>query len=221
MRYLNTFTLLTKLRLYLAVFVVLSVSTAVQAQSLEDSLRAALEGDLVTLQKLIERGTSPDTSDATGNTLLMMAARGGHLNIAEFLVSQKAAVNKQSSVGDTALMAACLKGQLPVARFLLDHGAILNPPGWTPLHYAAFEGRTAVARFLLEKGANKDAVAPNEYTALMLAVRGAHEETARTILYADPDVSHKTGAGDTALKLATQKGYGALVELLKRAGATE
>lgn len=221
MRYFNIFRLFSKIRSYLFVIAALSLSANVQAQSLEDSLRAALEGDLVTLQKLIERGTSPDTSDATGNTLLMMAARGGHLNIAEFLVAQKASVNKQSAVGDTALMAASLKGQLPVARFLLEHGAILNPPGWTPLQYAAFEGRTAVVQFLLKKGADKNAVAPNEYTALMIAVRGSHEETARTILYADPDVSHKTGAGDTALKLAIQKGYGPLIDLLKRAGATE
>jgi ankyrin repeat protein len=221
MRYSQILSRLLKSRSYLLVIAGLSLSAAVQAQALEDSLRAALEGDLVTLQKLLDRGTSPDTSDADGNTLLMMAARGGHLNAAEFLVSRKASVNKQSAVGDTALMAASLKGQLPVVRFLLENGAILNPPNWTPLHYAAFEGRTAVVRFLLEKGANKDAVAPNEYTALMLAVRGSHEETARMILYADPDVRHKTGTGDTALKLAVQKGYGPLVDLLKRAGATE
>jgi hypothetical protein len=221
MRYLRIFSQFFKIRAYLIVIVGVSLFGAAQAQSLEDSLRAAFEGDLVTLQKLIERGTSPDTSDANGNTLLMLAARGGHLKVAEFLVSQKASVNKQNAVGDTALMAASLKGQLPVARFLLDSGAVLNPPGWTPLQYAAFEGRTAVVQFLLEKGADKNAVAPNEYTALMLAVRGAHEETARTILYADPNVSHKTSAGDTALKLAIQKGYGPLVDLLKRAGATE
>jgi ankyrin repeat protein len=191
------------------------------AQALEDSLRAALEGDLVTLQKLIDRGNSPDASDADGNTLLMLAARSGHLKVVEYLVAQKASVNRKSKVGDTALMAAALKGEIPVARFLVEKGGILNPEGWTPLHYAAFEGRTAMVKFLLDLGADKNAIAPNDYTALMLAVRGAHEETARVILYADPNVMHKTSSGDTALKLAAAKGYQPVVELLKRAGAVE
>jgi ankyrin repeat protein len=197
------------------------VPAVVRAQSLEDTLRAALEGDLVTLQKLLDRGTSPDTTDADGNTLLMLAARGGHVKVAEFLLSRKASVSQKSKVGDTALMAASLKGEVPMAAFLLEHGAELNPPGWTPLHYAAFEGRAPMITFLIGKGAKKDAPAPNEFTALMLAVRGGFEDATRALLYADPDVSYKTRSGETALKLATQKGYGPMIDLLKRAGAVE
>lgn len=191
------------------------------SQALEDSLRAALDGDLVTVQKLLERGNSPDSSDADGNTLLMLAARSGHLKTVEFLVARKASVNRKSKVGDTALMAASLKGHIDVARLLLENGAELNPAGWTPLHYAAFEGRTAMVTFLLGKGADKNGLGPNQFSALMLAVRGAHEDTARTILYADPDVRHRTSKGETALKLAVEKGYGPVVDLLKRAGAVE
>lgn len=206
---------------YLSVFIVLLLPNASFAQALEDTLRAALEGDVVTLQKMLDRGTSPDTSDADGNTLLMLAARGGHLKAAELLVSRKASIQQKSKVGDTALMAASLKGEIPMAGYLLGLGAELNPPGWTPLHYAAFEGRAAMITFLVGKGANKDAPAPNEYSPLMLAIRGGHEDAARALLYADPDVSYKTRAGETALKLAVQKGYMPLVELLKRTGAKE
>ena len=190
-------------------------------QALEDSLRAALEGDLVTVQRLIDRGNSPDTSDADGNTLMMLAARGGHLKVIEYLLANKASISKRNRVGDTALMAASLKGEIPVAGFLLINGAEVNPPGWTPLHYAAFEGRALMADFLLSKGANKDAVAPNQFTPLMLAIRGGHLDAARAILYADPDVSYRTPNGETALKLATVKGYEPMVQLLKRAGAKE
>ncbi len=198
------------------------VSGAVHAQALEDSWRAATEGDLVTLQRLVERGTSPDTTDQEGHTLLMLAARGGHVPVASFLLARKASVNARSRYGDTALMTAALKGHVEVARLLLANGAELNPPGWTPLHYAAFEGRAAMVTFLLDKGADKNAIAPNEFTPLMLAVRNGHEEAARAILYGDPDVNYKTpSAGDTALKLAEKKGLAAVVALLKRAGATE
>ena len=206
---------------------VLFISTSVapgtaHAQALEDSLRAASEGDLATLQRLVERGTSPDTTDQEGNSLLMFAARAGHVTVVDFLLARKVSVNARSRYGDTAILAASLKGHVEVVKMLLGAGAELNPPGWTPLHYAAFEGRTAMVKFLLEKGAGKNAIAPNEFTPLMLAVRNGHEEAARVLLYADPEVNYKTpNAGDTALKLAVQKGLAPIVELLKRAGATE
>jgi uncharacterized protein len=194
----------------------------VAAQSLEDSLRAALDGDLTTVRNLVERGTSPDTSDADGNSLLMLAARSGHVQIVSYLVSRKAAVNGRNKYGDTALMAASLKGHVEVAKALIANGAEVNSNGWSALHYAAFEGRPALIRLLLDSGADKNAVAPNEYTPLMLAVRNGHEEAAKALLHGDPDVNYKTrSGGESALKLAMQKGNEPVVALLKRAGAVE
>jgi ankyrin repeat protein len=192
------------------------------AQSLQESWRAALAGDLPTVQNLVERGTSPDTSDAEGSTLLMLAARGGHTPVVSYLISRKASVNGRNKFGDTALMAAAMGGHVETAKVLIANGAELNGSGWTPLHYAAFEGRAPMVKFLLEAGADKNAVAPNEFTPLMLAVRNGQEEAAKVLLYGDPDVNYKTrSGGETALKLAQQKGYEPVVVLLKRAGAVE
>ena len=192
------------------------------AQSLQESWRAALEGDLPTVQRLVERGNSPDSSDAEGSTLLMFAARGGHAGVVSYLIAQKASVNGRNKFGDTALMAAALGGHIEAAKVLLANGAEMNPAGWTPLHYAAFEGRVNMVKFLLDNGANKNAIAPNEYTPLMLAVRNGHEEAAKALLYSDSDVNYKTrSAGDSALTLAVRKGYEPVVTLLKRAGAVE
>jgi len=209
--------------------VVLSVSVAalsapsiVAAQALEGSLRAALDGDLTTVQRIVERGATPDTADQEGNSLLMLAARSGHVPVISYLVANKATVNARNRYGDTALMAAALKGHLEVAKVLIANGAEVNGTGWAPLHYAAFEGRADLVKFLLEKGADKNAVAPNEFTPLMLAVRNGHEDAARALLYGDPDVNYRArSSGDSALKLATQKGYVPVVDLLKRAGAVE
>lgn len=190
--------------------------------SLQDSWRAALDGDLGTVQRLVERGNSPDSSDAEGSTLLMFAARGGHAAVVTYLIAQKATVNGRNKFGDTALMAAALGGHIEAAKVLIANGAEVNPAGWTPLHYAAFEGRASMVKFLLDNGADKNAVAPNEYTPLMLSVRNGHEDTAKALLYGDPDINYKTrSAGDSALKLAVKKGYEPVVILLKRAGAVE
>lgn len=211
-----------KIGVHLFVFTILTQFSAVaSAQSLEEAFRGALAGDLTTVRSLVERGNSVDTSDPDGSTLLMLAAREGHVQIVEYLLGLKAEINRRNKFGDTALMAASIKGRLETVRALLAHGAELNPQGWTALHYAAFEGRTEVLKFLLEKGAAKDAIAPNGYTPLMLAVRGRHAETARAMLYADPNVNLRTDTGETALKLAREKGDTSLVDLLKRAGAVE
>lgn len=206
---------------YISVFMSVIFFTPVQAQSLEEGFRAALGGDLAIVKSLVERGNPADSSDPDGSTLLMLASREGHVRVVEYLIAQKAAVNRRNKFGDTALMGACIKGKLGVVKLLLDHGAEINPEGWTPLHYAAFEGRTEVLKYLIDKGAKKDAIAPNGYSALMLAVRGRHAETARAMLYADPEVNLRTETGDTALKLARDKGDAGLVDLLKRAGAVE
>lgn len=208
---------------------VLSVSIAglgagfsANGQTLEESLRAALDGDLVTVQRIVERGATPDTADQEGNSLLMLAARNGHANLVTYLVSRKASVNARNRFGDTALMAAALKGHIEVAKVLVGNGAEVNSQGWAPLHYAAFENRAEMIKYLLQRGADKNAVAPNEFTPLMLAVRNGHEDAARALLYGDPDVNYKAqSTGDSALKLAVQKGYEPVVNLLKRAGAVE
>ena len=173
--------------LFSALLATVGAVDSANAQSLQEAWRAALEGDLTTVQNLVERGNSPDSSDAEGSTLLMFAARGGHARVVSYLIAQKASVNGRNKFGDTALMAAALGGHVEAAKVLLANGAEINGAGWTPLHYAAFEGRTAMVKFLLDNGADKNAIAPNEYTPLMLAVRNGHEEAAKALLYGDPE----------------------------------
>lgn len=201
----------------------LGISGLSIGQSLEDALRAALDGELAVVQRQVERGASPDTSDREGNTLMMLAARSGHTPVVSYLIQNKAAVNQKNTYGDTALMAAALKGHVEVAKLLIANGAEVNGSGnWSPLHYAAFEGRAPMVRLLLDHGADKNALAPNEYTPLMLAVRNGHEDAARSLLQGDPDVNYQTrSGGDTALKLAVKKGFEPVVSLLKRAGAVQ
>ena len=191
------------------------------AQALEELLKAVNEGDANTVAFYLNKGMDPDTADPDGNTILMIAARVGHEEVVKLLISRKASVARRSAHGDTALMMACLKGKLAIARLLVANGAQINQSDWTPLHYAAFEGRAEVISYLIEKGAHKDALAPNGFTALMLAARGGHLEATRALLYDDADVTIKGPKGETALGIAKVRKDEALEALLKRAGATD
>lgn len=203
----------------ISTFIVLSATPF--AQSFDALLKAVEKGDANEVAAHLDRGLDANTTDASGNTILMLAARLGHRELASLLLARKASVNRRNAVGDNALMMASIKGDLPMVRLLAAAGAELNHAGWTPLHYAAFGGHGEVAKFLLEKGADKNALAPNAYTPLMLAARGGHSAAARVILYEDPDIRYRTGSGDTALSIARKRGMQELVELLKRAGAVE
>ena len=190
-------------------------------QSLEELLKAVNDGDAKSVGFYLDKGLDQDTADPDGNTILMIAARLGHQSVVSLLIGRKANVTRRSSHGDTALMLACLKGHLAIAELLVANGAQLSHPGWMPLHYAAFEGRSEVISYLIEKGADKNALAPNGFSALMLAARGGHVEAARALLYDDADLTIRGPKGETALGIAKALKSKELVALLKRAGAVD
>ena len=76
-------------------------------------------------------------------------------------------------------------------------------------------------RYLIAKGADKDALAPNGYTALMMTARSGHTDAAKALLIEDVDINVRGPDGQTALRIARQRKHGELAELLTRAGAVE
>lgn len=194
---------------------------SVQGQALDDAIRAVESGQVKAVAELLDRGVDVNTTAKSGHSLLMIASRMGHRDVVALLLARKANVRQRSAQGDTALLMASLLGDVEVIKLLLGGGADPNQPGWAPLHYAAFEGKAAAVQFLLEKGADKDAVAPNGYTALMLAARNGKTEAAKALLYADPDVNFRTDKGETALAIAKARNMTEVVELIRRAGGVE
>jgi ankyrin repeat protein len=190
-------------------------------QSFEQLLKAADAGDIKAVGALLDKGLEPNTADPQGNTLLMIAARQGHLELVRFLIKRKASVARRSPHGDTALMMASLGGHLEIARLLVDNGAEINHDGWAPLHYAAFDGGPALIKYLVGKGANKDSLAPNGYTALMLATMKGKIESVRALLELDVDLSLRSPKGQTALGIAKGTNNEEMVTLLRRAGVVD
>lgn len=210
-----------RLRVLLSIFLLAAAGAASgQSSSLDKFLRAANEGDARALAALLSQGLDPDSADPQGNTVLMIASRLGHKEVVQVLIG-RAHVTRISAHGDTALNFAALGGHLEIVKLLVENGAPVSmPTGWSPLHYAAFENRPEVIKYLITKGAKKDALAPNGYTALMLAARNGHVEAATALLYADADLGIRGPKGETALSIAMVKiNNEEMVKLLKRAGA--
>ena len=66
--------------------------------------------------------------DHTGNTPLIHAARGGHVDVLRFLLKRGAAVDRVTHEGASALYEASLFGHALVARLLLANGADVDQP---------------------------------------------------------------------------------------------
>ena len=198
----------------------LVLAQSAHGQALDELIKAVEEGNVKRTAFYLDRGMDPNSSDPDGNTILMIAARLGHTELVSDLIARKASLTRQTKTGDTALMMACLGNHLDVVKMLVSAGApVESGHGWQPLHYAAFGGSVDIVRYLLDKGAEKNALAPNSYTPLMLAVRESKLDTARALLLEDADTAHKGPKGETALSIAEQRGNADLVDLLKRAGA--
>ncbi len=121
-------------------------------------------------------------SDATGDTILHVAARLGEAKLAS-AISHIDASNEGDIIdgtninSDTALHLACEHGHEAVIEALLKHGAAMdkvNAVGFTPLQIAAIKLRRGCAEVLLRYGADHKVITSESgETLLHLACRGA------------------------------------------------
>jgi ankyrin repeat protein len=61
--------------------------------SLDDLFNAAKVNDVAEVRQFLDRGMDPSSTDKQGNTLLIYAAREGHIELVRLLLDRKANVN--------------------------------------------------------------------------------------------------------------------------------
>jgi len=132
----------------------------------DEFLYAASTNDLATVKKMLGEGRDINATGEFDYTALHMAARNGHIEMAQLLVTQGADIDARNKSGMTPLHWAARTGQLSVVQYLVSQGAEINALGdvpdptdvtqitqVTPIDIAASNSHYEVVDWLKENGA--------------------------------------------------------------------
>jgi len=149
-------------RFDVVLFVVAGLTGSVNAQtgggsepSAPEIVRAAEQGDMVTVEKRLAAGESVDAQDrGRGWSALMVLAQMGRWDAVRCLLEHGASVDLRDNRGWTALMLAAGCGDCDVIEVLLTAGAdafATNQDGLTAYDIARKANRRDVVRFLRDE----------------------------------------------------------------------
>lgn len=169
-----------------------------------DFSRAAKFDDPGQVRALLTAGISPNTVDAKGEPMLVIAIRDKSALVTELLLNQKSIdVDLSNLNGETPLMMASIAGDLPVVKKLvLEKKAKVDHIGWTPLHYACAKGQVEVAQFLVANGADVNARSLNGTTPLMMAAQSGNEILIKFLLDKGADIQLRNQLGFSVIDIA-------------------
>lgn len=135
----------------LSVLFTIAVSASAMSQKNLGVFDAVRMNDSTTLSLCLNAGLKVNTTNYSGNTLLIEASRSGSFAAAKMLVQHGAKVDVQNEMGNTALMEATLRGNEAMVALLLEAGANTtkkNIAGETALTIASGFEKTNIAALL-------------------------------------------------------------------------
>ena len=165
--------------------------------------KALAQGQVATLQRILEAEGDPDRRDAKGGTMLMQAARSANPSMVETLVAAGADAKAAGPDGKSVLCCAAEGGSVRVIEMVLEHmGGIQGEPddGARALRCAVRLGKPEAVRVLLEAGApiSEDAEDPGGGT-MQRAILLHSVDTVELLLAHGADANATNGVGRTPL----------------------
>lgn len=199
----------------------------VMMETYKGVLKAAAAGDIGEIERLAAAGADLNTRDPRGRTPLMVAAHLGYHDAARALIAAGADINLLDKDRYDVITIAAVADDAEMIRIAVAGGGdatqITSRYDGTALIAAAHLGHDEVVRTLIESGAPLNHVNNLNWTALIEAIvlgdgGQRHTETVRALVAAGADVNLPDGNGIRPLRLALQRGYQAMAEILKNNG---
>ena len=195
-----------------------------QVAAYEGMFKAAYEGDLQELTRLLSSGSDIEARDPNGRTPLHVAAYASHENAVELLIRQGANADALDNQDYDIVTIAAVADDLEVLEMALrmgtSSGNITSPYEGTALIAAAHLGHHEVVKMLIDAGAPLDHINNLHWTALMESVvlgdgGSDHLTTARHLLGAGADKSIADRDGITPYQHAVNRGFAEMANLLR------
>lgn len=218
----------------LIIFFLFTLSSVGYAQDFDKLANAVVDKDLITLDSLLQTGIDVNiTEEDRGATVLLIASSfKDYEDVVSFLISRGADVNFKGKDGRTPLIWAA-GNSFESIKILLENGADVNAKGDDGMNafirstfgILSKKVLTEVMDLLLENGANVNSALISKnaagWTALHFAAVNGDYDLVKYLLSRGANVNHTSDEGSTALSLARQEKYEALVSLLKKHGALD
>jgi hypothetical protein len=172
--------------------------------------RAAMEGDPVSVTRMLEEDPRLLSSAWNNHTLLSSAACYGPLECVRLLLERGGEINKANRYGDTTLDLAVLRGHEEMVSMLLSSGADIHRKahrGQTALMCASINGHVAVVRLLLWSMEDRGLDERDEdgRTALCYACVYRYADVLRVLLLAGADHTIADNHDTTPLQIAQER----------------
>ncbi len=176
-------------------------------------------------QKLIAKGASLLSKDASGRGMLHLAAEYASPFLVKLLIEKGLDVNAKDHQGSTPLHAAFNNycgASFETVKMLIENGSdcnAKNEAGETPFLCACGEGKRSILEYLIQKGANIHAFAEDGFSPLHRAVSSQSEASVELLLQRGAEVNSSSKSGITPLMMGVSRGNLYIVEQLLNAGA--
>ena len=185
---------------------------------------AAREGNLATIDRMIENGMDLNVKDMiTGDTALIIATENGNCEMFGRIIAVDHSevlnmILEWNNFGRKLSNESIIKWWNRIVRDSADVNA-KNKKGRTALMNAAMGGYEEMMKSLINKGADVNAKDEKGRTALIEATKGGYEEIVESLINKGADVNAEDKEGLTALIWAEAKGYEKIKKLLIDNGA--